>query len=355
MLLFDIVRALVTRTDVILFFWGIRNQYRFLLIFLAICMFWKLDDIYHFFHLCYYILILNAIVITAQFALGYRGDYLGGTFGLEKNVNAVTNIFLCMMATYGIIGNLYKRIQKRKVLVILLISVYWAALAEIKIFYVELVLIGALIFFFVRGHSLSKMKWVGSLAGFLGLGVLVLMAAFPDQVAYVTNISNMFWYATTVRVGAYGFGRFTAFDIINRVFFNNDNLSKLIGIGVGNAEFMNVAGQLITSTFYNKYNIYMYHGYFHSMVYIERGVLGLIWYGLFWLMGFNLTIRIRKKEQFRMVGEFSIIFFICVVLVAIKDSTLRVSISGYLVSIMMGIPYIALKQSRAQLTNRQSQ
>ena len=95
-----------------------------------------------------------------------------------------------------------------------------------------------MIFFFVKGRSLSKLKWAGTVIVFFGIGVLALMVVFPKQVAYVTNPSDMLWYATTVCGGAYGFGRFTALGIINRVFFRNSLMYRLIGIGVGNAEFM---------------------------------------------------------------------------------------------------------------------
>ena len=57
--------------------------------------------------------MLNVVIISIQFAMGYRGDYLGGTFGLDKNCNAITNIFLCMMVIYGILGRLYKVVETK--------------------------------------------------------------------------------------------------------------------------------------------------------------------------------------------------------------------------------------------------
>ena len=346
LLIFDTVRAMIDGTNIILFFWGVRNQYRFLLLFLAICEFWSIDDIKRFFEICYRLLIFNAFVITIQFALGYAGDYLGGTFGLENNVNAITNIFLCIIVTYGILGNMYKKMKLRRSLAILLISMYWAALAELKFFYVELVIIFAILFFMVKGRSMSKLKWIFSGVVFLGFGVAVLAIVFPEQVEYVTNISRLLWYAENVQGGVYGFGRFTALGIISKIFFNNNLSNKIIGIGVGNAEFMNIGNTVITSAFYNKYHEYMYMGYFHSMVYIERGVLGLIWYAIFWLLAFGRSVRMRKNKKYQMLSEFSIALLVCIAMLAVKDSTLRVSVSGYLISIVMAIPYLIKKDSQ---------
>lgn len=344
-LLFDIARAIFEGTNILLFLWGVRNQYRFLLLFLAVCEFWSIDDIKHFLQICYRILIFNMFVVTVQLIIGYKGDYLGGTFGLEKNVNAMTNIFLCIMVTYGILGNMYKKVSLKCTLIILLISVYWAAMAEIKLFFVEFVIIFAVLFFVVKGKAMSKLKWTFSMIVFLGAGVVALGIAFPEQVEYVTNISRLLWYARNVKGGAYGFGMFTALGMITNIFFDNDLISKLIGIGVGNAEFMDISGTLIASPFYNQYHDYMYMGYFHSMIYIERGVLGLVWYAFFWLLSFGKSIRMKKKSNYHMMAEFSIPLLICIVMLAIKDSTLRISVSGYLVSIIMALPYLKGKTS----------
>lgn len=350
MLLYDVIRAIITPTNIALFAWGIRNQYRFLLLLLAVCTFWEIEDLYTFLDKCYYILILNFFVIIVQFIMGYRRDYLGGTFGCETNCNAVTNVFLVIMVTYGLLGTIYKRVPIKKTLIILCISMLWAALAELKVFYIELVIIAGLSFLLIRGHSLSKMKLFVPLLAFFILGVGMLFVVFPEQLEFVTNISSIIWYIQNVQGGAYGFGRITAIDITNRVFFENEILPRIIGIGVGNAEFMNAVGLSITSTFYNKYAIYSYFGYFHSMVYIERGIIGLAWYVLIWMNGLILSIRMRKVASYKTIAEFSIIFLIILVLLALKDSTLRISTSGYIVSVFMAVPYLIEK---ARLRNNE--
>jgi len=351
--LFDICRALITQTNFILFVWGIRNQYRFMLMFFAVCIFWTIEDIDHFFKICYYLLIFNMFVIVVQFASGYNRDYLGGIFGVQdQNVNAITNVFLIILVTYGILGNVYKKVSRLTSIVILSVSVIWSALAEIKIFYVELVIIAALVFFIVRGHSLSKVKWIGSMIVFLIIGIVGLMIVFPEQVPYVTNPFKILWYLKNVHGGAHGFGRTTALRMTNEIFFGEAILPKVIGIGVGNAEFLKIGGRSIASTFYDKYSIYMYFGYFHSMVYIERGVFGLIWYGIFWIIPFVMSIKLRKYQKFRLYSEYLIAFLVCVIIVALKDSTLRISTAGYLVSVMMAIPYLLFKHQKVEVNSK---
>lgn len=344
--LYCLVQAMITGPNIILFLWALRNHFRFLIIFISACVFWNMKDIENIFNVFYKCLMLNVVIISIQFAMGYRGDYLGGTFGLDKNCNAITNIFLCMMVIYGILGRLYKVVETKITLSILLASVYWAALAEIKIFYVELVVITIIIMLLVKGRAYTKLKWISMLIIVFVVGVLALAYAFPEQVAFITNPKNIIWYLQNVHGGAHGFGRTTAISITNDVFFNNNILLKVFGIGIGNAEVMNIGAVSIASNFYNTYSIYAYFGYFHAMVYIELGVIGLIWYFLFWSKYVLLSLKNRRRSNYyKMWMEFSIVFSVCIMINALKDSTLRISISGYLAFILMAIPYIGSKIS----------
>lgn len=341
LLIFCVVRYFYSDSSLTLFLWGIRNVFRFLLFFYSSIIFLTQVELVNIFHKMYVCLLINVPLITFQFINGVGRDYLGGTFGVEKNSNAVVNVFLISLVTYFLILFITKKIDIKKLIVVVGCSFYWAVLAELKIFFIELFFSLFICVFFIRGNLLSKLKIL--ILGFLlfTISVALLYFAYPEQVVFVVNPSSIIWYLNNVHGGAYGFGRTTAFQIINSVFFNSELYKLLFGVGVGAAEYIDVFNYNLFSDFYKQYNEYAYNGYFYSMIYIQMGLLGLFWYCYIWMCTFVASLKLRAIN--RRFFYFSIIFSFLMLLLAFKDSTLLISISGYLSFFLFSIPYICLK------------
>ena len=142
--------------------------------------------------------------------------------------------------------------------------------------------------------------------------------------------------------GAYGFGRTTALSMISDLFFNHDYLKVLFGIGVGNAEFLDSLGLNYFSDFYINYHEYAYFGYFYFMIYLEMGVFGILWYVLFWILGLRNSIKYKYANTKLMA--FSTVFFVRTLINAFKDSTLLISVSGYMSFILLAIPFVYINR-----------
>ena len=121
--------------------WGLRNNFRFYIAFFAFILFFDQEDANFFINLFDKIFWLNAAVSLVQFAMGYRQDYLGGLFGVEKGCNAYSIIFFSI-----IIGKSLLCFMEQKESALLCFSKCGAALiisamAELKFYFIIFVLI----------------------------------------------------------------------------------------------------------------------------------------------------------------------------------------------------------------------
>ena len=76
------------------FLWGVRNNFRFYIAFLAFALLFDEEDANSCLKLVDILFWINAIVVLFQFfLLKYSGDYLGGLFGVDRGCNGYSIIF----------------------------------------------------------------------------------------------------------------------------------------------------------------------------------------------------------------------------------------------------------------------
>ncbi|WP_165056673.1 hypothetical protein [Adlercreutzia sp. ZJ305] len=344
LVVFDLVMLFYRSTDLTLFLWGARNQYRFLLLFLAVIVFLKESDLPHFVDLMDKVLILNLFVVTVQFFVcGVRGDYLGGTFGVGQGCNGMLNIFICVEFASALSRYMAGEIPGKKAAFVAFICLYWAALAELKYFYLEVAII-ALVVILGSGRDIEKkVKIALILVAGLIVSTNTLVMLFPSFVDYF-NPGSMVHYFTHIGYGVGGFNRSTALSICQTLFFNNDFGLCLAGLGLGNAEYSDQIA-VFNSDFYKTYKLYGYNGYLDSMIFVERGYLGLAWYIVFFaLSGFESWRKMKVTSGYAnalmvMCLALSFIFLLGL----LYDSALRTSSSGYIAFFVMAIPFLVGK------------
>jgi len=323
-LVYDIAEAIIFRTNVLLLLWAIRNTYRFLLFFVGCIVLLDLNDVDHVYSIFDRVLLANMFIVPIEFFLGYRRDFLGGTFGLTIGCNGPVNIFLVIMSAHYTAKWLNKEVKNRKFFLYVGFCFLWAVLAELKFFFVEFGLIVIVQVFRYLNISQRKLRIIAiSLISIPALSALLMMV-FPEQ-GNILNPSYFIWYFTHVNVGSNHFGRYTAFEIITNVFFKNDTSKMIFGIGAGNAEFSDFAS--LNSDFYKAYSAYAYNVYQYSMIYVERGIIGLLWNLGFFLIPLFITNKKNYKRN-SIVMEVSA-ETICYIPIMVYNASLRASTSAY--------------------------
>ena len=93
--------------------------------------------------------LLNIVVVTYQaFFTSYSeraiGDFISGLYsnGMERGGNAFLNWLMCIVCTYYIVRYLNKETSVVNMLIAVAGSMNMSTVAEIKIFYIQIVFIG---------------------------------------------------------------------------------------------------------------------------------------------------------------------------------------------------------------------
>ena len=274
-------------------------------------------------------------------------DFLGGTFGLERGCNAIVNIFLCVVVSITIVSWLNKKSKTLNMLFYMFVSLYWGVLSELKMFFIEFIIIIILALFLVRKNETRKLHiiFVSIIGIFVAINALAWV--FPYYSNFF-NIASIISYAKNVNLGYAGFGRISAIPQITSLFFKENFDYILFGLGVGSAEFSGIS--FLNSQIYETFKQYQYFSYFHAFMYVERGIIGLIWYLLFF--GSSIIIGIRSirgcNDRYTYLMQMSIIISICSIITMIYDIGLRTSTSGYLAFLMCSLPYLLKLRSHHQ-------
>ncbi len=320
------------------YLWGLRNNFRGYILFAAVIFYFDEKDSKEVLSLFNKIFYINALVMLFQyFAFGFKRDNLGGIFGVESGCNGDLNLFLCIMIIINFVLY-YNNKQSIKITALnAVLMLVLAAIAELKFFYVEFVVL------IVIGVLITRFSWkkvcivaVGALALFIGYHVFI--SVFPES---DFSIHGMIEYASTSK-------GYTSSGDLNRLSFiptiNNSILQtfdkQLFGLGLGNCDYA-TGIDVLTTSFYNNFEWMHYEWLSTTFVYLESGIIGLIMFFGFYVAAFVNSLRMRKKIRSNNVFcQLAALCAIAAILNGVYNCSLRQE-AGYMIYFMLAIPWCA--------------
>lgn len=319
------------------FLWGLRNNLRFYIAFLAFTIYFDADDIKSCLKFIDVFFWLNAIVVFFQFfALGYEQDHLGGFFGVEKGCNAYLIVFFVIISIKSILN--YFNDEESAVLcfakcgIMLLISV----MAELKFFFVIFMII------LIVASVITKFSWkkvllyVASFFFIMVASVMIVELFGEGRAITIENISDLIFapnYSSSRDLG-----RFTAIPTISKNFLT-EPLEKIFGFGLGNCDTSSF--DICNTPFFRSYSYLNYNWFSSAFLFLETGYVGLILFLLFFVVVFLLAYKKSKQENANLLFcQMGMIMSVVCFILTFYNSSLRTE-TGYMAYFILALPFVA--------------
>ena len=338
--LFVLIGVVLNFVDPLLVLWGFRNNFRFYLFFFLCVSLLDGSDIDRLLKMFKGFFWANLLLCTYQyFVLGYERDYLGGFFGTTQGCNGYLNVFLCIICAVLISDFFSSKAGIGKLTLYLVASLYIAIIAELKVFYIELILM--LIFVVIMNRPSLKMFLITAvvLTGF-AVAVYILFRYDPRSFMFLFDADALEYYiAGNGYTNSGDLNRFTAISQITEMFFKDDPLRILFGYGLGNCDYSQYS--FLQSDFYHLHGDLNYRWFTHAWVYLEQGAVGLILLVTFFVSIFLYAAR-RLNSTYRSYMIFAVVFVPTCILGLMYNSAVQIELS-YIIAFACAIPYIVSK------------
>ena len=325
------------------YLWGLRNNFRFYLAFWAFCLFLTAKDVQDYLNLFDKLFWLSTVISLVQyFVLDYRGDYLGGIFGVQSGCNGYVNIFYCIVLTKSVIFYLEKKERMAACFSKIAAALVVAALAELKFFFVEVIVIIVLAVLFTDFSWRKVWVILGGMAAVIG-GAALLAVLFPNFAGF---LSLEWLFSTAISSRGYtssgDINRLNAISVINERFLR-EWYQQLFGLGLGNCDISSVS--FLNTPFSQKYFWLHYSWLSTAHMYLETGYIGLVFFFGFFIVAFFSAWRIERrcdaagKPYCRMAR----IMAVLCVMIAVYNSSLRTE-AGYMAYFTLAVPFLIGKR-----------
>lgn len=341
-LFYCVITYVFNYQSVAYFAWGFRNNFRFYVAFLLFVFFVNESDIEKLLNLFDVFFYIHAAVTFVQFFfMGYRQDYLGGLFGVQKGCNAHVNILLCLILVKSVVCFLNKKENLALCSLKSVLTVIVAAMAELKFFFIEF------IFIFLTVILITKFTWrklfiiVSAVIGFF-IGIVVLARVFPNVVgtlglkALIETASSKGGYTNTGDLN-----RLTAIPIISKNIFT-EPFEKLFGFGLGNCDLSSIS--IFNTPFYDNFSYLHYSWISVAFLFLELGFVGLIIFFAFFVLCFYMSLKAQKQGTAKTeYCQIAMIVSLLAVLLAVYNSSLRME-CAYFVYFFLALPHISQRK-----------
>lgn len=265
------------------------------------------------------VFILNLFLTFFQFfILGINQDLLGGIFGMVVGVNQYTNLFFVIISVFCIEKILNHDSEKKELHLIYIvcgIMLMVSALAEIKYFFAEFIIL------FLIGYFLLPKNRKSVLAIFMI--VLCVLGCYKILIQNFPEFSNL---VTQLKIG--GFTKLadlqrhysTDYDIGRAVIFSYSNryllpksINQIFGMGIGNVTSSNI----VNNSFWIKNQDTHYDQFYTAYLYNEQGIVGFVLYCLIYIELLVLGIRALMNINTKKYGVMLILLVVgCVMIFA---------------------------------------
>ena len=349
-LLFLVYTVLVSAAKfepVFYYLWGVRSNFRFFVAFFAFAMFLSVEDIHFYFKAFDVLFWINAAISLVQyFVQGLYGDHLGGLFGTEAGGNGYTVVFFAIVFTKDIVFYLEKKEKLGELIAKVVTALLISALAELKFFFVLVLMILVLASLFTNFTWRKFWVIVGGAAAVVGFAAL-LVVLFPDFAGFLTL--EYFWNTAISDKGYTSSGdlnRLNAIPMINELWLKN-GWQRTFGLGLGNCDYASY--DFLITPFYKNYGHMHYTWISYAMLYLETGWIGLIcYYSFFALVFFNVwKIEKRSEGVTKTYCRVTRILALCCMVIAIYNSSLRTE-AGYMMFYALAVPFALNREGRVK-------
>lgn len=345
LIIISILGLLINGQPILQYFWGLRNTYRFFMFMISCSILLKKDDIKNIIKLFSFFMLPILILATYQyFGKHLFQDLVGGIFGEFYGSCGYMNMYLCIIIAYKMLEYLNKKIKFSNLIIWSICSLYLGTISELKIFYLEYLLIIVLsVLYSKKNIKIIIVTVIVALLSLIGINFLKEIYGFEDFFSFegIMNYSAESGYSREESVN-----RLTAIDILQNRFLTTKTL-KVFGIGLGSADTSQY--DILNSDFYKQYGRDLSYLWFsHAMMFLENGYIGLILYVSFFVLIYCYANNIRKmtkKEEIEL--NFVKIISIMSGIMFIYNSSLRVE-SAYLWFWVFAIPYIIKRRIRCE-------
>lgn len=317
---------------------GLLNFYRFFIFFFAVIKYLNIDDVKKIFNIMGKMFILNTILSFYEYIfLGCEQDFLGGIFGISYGGNVGLNVLLCFFAALYALKYLNKKVSLFSFLVVEIISVLIATMAELKIYYIELIVIMFIAALLVRPNR-NTVKIILASVMVFAIGFYALSIIFPKQLAILMNSEQLSKYAGGSYVTG-SLGRMTMFQELEEIFFHDYPIIKLFGFGIGT--FDGTSNSYWATTY-----SYLRAGWFgNSYILLNLGYVGLIAVYVFFINLARKAFEWRKcYGEDKIYMDFSIIMIVIILVSMWYNNTIATGTVGYLLYFVIAIPLILHKE-----------
>ncbi len=246
--------------------------------------------------------IINVIFTLFQFfVLHLNQDRLGGVFGTIAGVNQYTNLFFLIISIYCLfhIVVLRDKDNNKKYILLLLTMLLIAAMAEIKYFFAEMLILIFVSLIFTRRKLKAAIALVAIFIGLI-ISYRLLIRMFPEYSILLTAlrkggisrlISLQQHYSTDVDMG-----RAVVFSYPNKYFLTS-NIKRMFGLGIGSI----TSSSFVNNSFWIRNSASHYDQFSTAYLYIEQGIVGFILYVLFYVIllvrGIKFFVKKKRVEE----------------------------------------------------------
>ncbi len=325
----------------IYYLWGFRNNFRFLIFFLLCAILLTEDDATNMLRFLDALFWINIIVSFFQyFVLGYKQDYLGGIFGVDRGCNGYSIVLFAIVIIKSIVSFMDKKENILLCTVKCLFALVIAAMAELKIFFVMFVIIIFISVFFTR-FSWQKpvIVLIAGAALMVSGSVLTEIFGSNEQLSLdrIMELITSTSYATENDLG-----RITAIPILSRTILT-EPIERLFGLGLGNCETSSFA--ICNTPFFEVYGGLNYTWLSSAFLFLETGIVGLLIYISFFVMCMVFAIRqFVKKKGNRLFSQMTIIMSVICIILVFYNSSLRFEVA-YMSFFVLALPLISAKSA----------
>lgn len=338
--------AIINLVNPVLFLWGMRNNLRFYLFFFLCIGVLRKKDVYIFIKILKKFYWINFFLCLYQYFIqGLSNDYLGGIFGISQGCNAYINVFLCIIMSI-ILGEYFsKKITIFKFLLYIITNILLATLCELKIFYIEFIIMFILLILKTKISFKSILICSLGVLG-TGVGVFFMLKYNPEIFNIFLNKNSLNYYlAGNGYTNSGDLNRFTAIQEIYNQFFKGSIKFSLFGFGLGSCEHSSF--KFLESDFYIKYGYLNYRWMTHAWVYLEQGIVGILLLLLFFIKIFKFNLE-KKRIIPTCTYIVTLVYIPICILGLIYNCALQIEVT-YLIAFMCSIPYVLVKEKNLEV------